>query len=221
MIRHIHKRSCDSTQDLLKEQLQHYPGETLLVSCEQQIKGRGRSDKLWTSLPGSLCLSLTIEAHTVMSFTALEMSLLVARFFEDCKLSLKWPNDLWNKHQQKCCGILVQNSNGVMMAGIGINLFSDEEAYGGVYEESFSFDKKAWSLEVANFILANRYEDTTSLKKDWEDRCGHLHQAVRITEGGMVIEGIFEGLGQYGEAVIATNEGHKNIFNGTLRPLSF
>ncbi len=218
-MKQIHVKECDSTQDILKEQLK--PGTSdLLVSCDNQLKGRGRGENNWESLPGSLCFSFTVSPHPVQSFTAIELSVLLSKFFEGSILGLKWPNDICNKHEKKCCGILVQSFHGIMIAGIGINLFSDHPDFGGIYDSSFSFDKASWSKEISTFLKSNRYLDASSLRKDWEDRCGHLCKQVRITEGSEVIEGIFKGIGKYGEAVILTASGEKHLFNGTLRVLS-
>ncbi len=218
MIKHVHVDVCDSTQDLLKEQTT-VSGETLLVSTNRQTKGRGRGVNVWEELPGTLCFSLSIEPHSVMSFTALEMSLLVARFFEfeGCIIGLKWPNDLWDSRGLKCGGILVQGSGSRLYAGIGINLFSNHKDFGGVYLESFEFDKKSWSYRISEYILAHRYSQTEALIKDWEIRCPHMGKDVTITEGNEILHGTFMGLGQHGEAVLRTEGGIKNIFNGTLR----
>lgn len=218
MIKQIHVDACDSTQDLLKEQTDR-GNETLLVSTNKQVRGRGRGTKQWEDLPGSLCFSLTIEPHKILSMTALEVSVLVARFFEyeGCKLGLKWPNDLWDSRGMKCGGILVQGSGNNLIAGIGLNLFSDHPDFGGVYRESFQFDKKSWSYRIAEFIIVNRYSDSDSLRKDWELRCQHLGENVTITEGNEVAEGIFSGIGQSGEAILSMNDGKKSFYNGTLR----
>jgi biotin-(acetyl-CoA carboxylase) ligase len=158
----------------------------------------------------------------MISFTALEMSVLVARFFEfeGCKLGLKWPNDLWDSRGRKCGGILVQGSGNDLYAGVGVNLFSDHKDFGGVYLESFEFDKKSWSLRLAEFITTHRYSDTQELKKDWELRCQHMGAHVTISEGQEVAEGIFSGLGNSGEAILNTAGGNKPFYNGTLRIIS-
>ncbi len=222
MIKQIHVNSCDSTQDLLKEQLKDHGSETILVSCENQLKGRGRGDKVWSALPGTLCFSLNLPPHVAPSFTALEISLLITKFFEEIgkELKLKWPNDIWNKHQQKCCGVLVQSFQHHMMAGIGINLSSQDSAFGAIFDEEFEFDKKSWAHEMANFILMNRYQDTESLKKDWNERCFHLNKEVTITENNETHQGIFLGLGTHGEAILSTPDGEMKLYNGTLRPVS-
>lgn len=218
MIKQIHLDVCDSTQDILKEQT-NAGNETILVSTNQQIKGRGRGGNNWENLPGTLCFSLSIAPHLTLSLTALEISVLIARFFEyeGCKLGLKWPNDLWDSRGKKCAGILVQGSGNKLMAGIGINLFSDHTDFGGVYRESFAFDKKSWSLRIAEFIVSNRYEDSETLRNDWSLRCQHLGSQVTITEGNEVVEGVFSGIGSAGEAILSTADGEKSLYNGSLR----
>ncbi len=218
MIKHIHVDVCDSTQDLLKEQTS-MSEEILLVSTNKQLKGRGRGQNTWEDLPGTICFSLEIVPHSIMSFTALEISLLVARFFEfeGCKLGLKWPNDLWDSRMTKCGGVLVQGSGSRMIAGVGINLFSNNTLFGEVYLEAFNFNKKSWSSRIAEHILAHRYTDTEALRGDWELRCPHLGSSVTITEGNEVCTGIFKGLGEFGEALLHTDKGEKKIFNGSLR----
>lgn len=220
MIKQIHLIECNSTQDILKEQLSLGPsGESILISCENQTEGRGRGDNKWSAMPGTLCFSLNIKPHSVMSFTALELSVLVARFFElqNINLKLKWPNDLWNSEFKKCGGILVQGINNHMCAGIGLNIFSNDSEMGGIFSNQERFSKKELALSICEFILQNRYPDARSLQKDWLTRCGHLNQMVSITESGERSEGIFQGLGDYGEAMVCINGQTMKFFNGSLR----
>jgi biotin-[acetyl-CoA-carboxylase] ligase BirA-like protein len=218
MIKHVHLAECDSTQELAKEQLTSLGDQDeILVSCDKQLKGRGRGNNLWYSLPGSLCFSMTFAPNPTASLTAIELSLIISKFFEGSILSLKWPNDIWNKHQKKCCGVLVQNHQGRMIAGVGLNLFSEHPEFGGVYETSFELDKKLWSMELANFIYSNRFYDQKVLKTEWENKCAHLGSLVNISEGHDDVEGFFQELGNNGQAVVLTKEGVKNLYNGTLR----
>lgn len=219
MIKQIHLSECDSTQEELKEQLtRHSHWEEMLVSCEYQRLGRGRGDHSWTFLPGSVCFSLSIKAHPVLSLTALEISLLIAKFFESkgAHLKLKWPNDLWDQEKQKCGGILVQGSKESFMAGIGLNLFP-HESFGGVFKSEFEFKRKDWSFEIAEFISRNRQPEALTVIDEWTSRCGHLNMDVSITDGEEKVQGRFMGLGNNGEALIQTSEGLKKIYNGSLR----
>lgn len=220
MIRQIHLIECDSTQDVLKEQLNGTsPDETVLVSCENQVAGRGRGENKWKAMPGSLCFSLNLAPHPVMSFTAIELSVIIAEFFEQkgSELKLKWPNDLWDKTGMKCGGILVQGTQSNMLAGIGLNLFSNDVSLGGIFEKEFTLEKEKNAQEIGNFILNNRIADARKLTSSWLKRCGHLNQMVRITEGNEVTEGIFQGLGEFGEALVCRDGQTQRIFNGSLR----
>jgi BirA family biotin operon repressor/biotin-[acetyl-CoA-carboxylase] ligase len=218
MVKYIHVDRCDSTQDLLKEQLIAHSENEFTISCEHQLQGRGRGSHVWEDTPGTLCFSMNITPHIKTTFTALEMSVLVCRFFEveGNKLKLKWPNDIFTKHSKKCGGILVQNFQHQYLAGIGINLFYEGTNFGGVYDSSFQLDKKSWCRELSIFIRENRYTDTVALISDWQFRCAHINELVSIKEGDQEISGLFLGLGEYGEAMVQNGEGIHRLFNGSL-----
>ncbi len=219
MLRQIHVRECYSTQDVLKEQLLLSPSESILVSCENQISGRGRGQNQWTSLPGSLCFSLDFEPHPVVSFTAIEIAVILTDFFhqKNIDLKLKWPNDLWTNDLKKCGGILVQGIKDQLLAGIGINIYTLDKQFGGIYDEVQAIDKKEFALEIAHFLKTHRIHSPEELKLKWLNRCGHYLKCVKITDGNQAIEGFFSGLGEFGEAIISTPVGPQAIFNGSLR----
>lgn len=218
MIKQIHLKQCDSTQDILKEQLTSDPVEGILVSTDQQTKGRGRGNNSWVDLPGSLCFSLSLKANPTTSMSALEISLLIVDFFKvkGIDLQLKWPNDLWTSRKTKCGGVLLQGSKDIYLAGIGLNLYSDIPDYGGIYQEK-NFDKEALSEEISRFILSQRIQDKKELQTRWLKACGHLNAKVQILEGENSSEGIFRGVGEHGEAILETELGLKQFFNGSLR----
>jgi BirA family transcriptional regulator, biotin operon repressor / biotin---[acetyl-CoA-carboxylase] ligase len=222
MIKQIHLNECDSTQEVLKEQISHESlDEHTLVSCERQRAGRGRQDRSWISMDGTLCLSLRLSATPVASLSALEVAVLVAQFYEErgIKLGLKWPNDLLDPAGKKCAGILLQGSGTDMLAGIGINYFSSDPLFGGLYPHEVKLDKKAEALALAAFILGHRYPDACQLIKQWNNRCSHMGKMVLITEGEEIHQGIFEGIGEFGEALLETSHKKIRLFNGTLRSL--
>lgn len=220
-MKHIHVDRCDSTQDVLKEQLNREPSADYLVSSNTQTQGRGRGANIWQDSLGTICFSMTVAPHVKSSFTALELSVLVARFFEVSghQTKVKWPNDLLTKQNRKCAGVLIQSSGQRYLAGVGINLFSASSEFGGIHDSPFTFDKAKWSLEVAKFISDNRYSSTESLIRDWEDRCSHMNETVRITDDKHEVEGTFRGLGEHGEALLETVNGTMRIYNGSLRLL--
>lgn len=221
MIKQIHLIECDSTQDILKEQLRDSDGSTLLVSCDRQIKGRGRGSNQWNALPGGLCFSLTLAPHTIISLSALEISLLILRYFkaQGCSLKLKWPNDLWNEAGLKCGGILIQGIQNTYVAGIGLNLYSEDPQFGGVFSETKEFSSEIYARELAQYIITHRYQESSLLRKEWEANCGHMNQMVRVTENEEVVEGLFVGIGEHGEALLQKGAELVRLYNGSLRPI--
>jgi BirA family biotin operon repressor/biotin-[acetyl-CoA-carboxylase] ligase len=220
MIKQVHLDQCHSTQDVLKEQFNYEEeNQIILVSCENQLSGRGRGENCWSSMKGTLCFSINIPPHPLMSFTAIELSVIIADYFEakNVSLVLKWPNDLWDKNHKKCAGILVQGNQKNLIAGVGINLFSTQSEFGAVFDEEYLLNKKSLSQEIATFIVANRIYDVAILKTKWLDRCGHLNKEVTIFEGGQITTGKFIGLGEFGEALIETSFDIRKVFNGSLR----
>lgn len=222
MFKQIHLNECHSTQDVLKEQITQVVGTSqILISCENQTQGHGRGQNSWTAMPGSLCFSMNIDPHSVPSFSALELSVLVAHFFQIKKadLKLKWPNDLLNEDGIKCAGILIQSHHGQMIAGIGVNIFSNKSEFGGVYSTPFEFSKKEYAHELGSFIHANRLTNTETLRIEWKKICAHMDSQVSLEENHELIKGQFKDLGPHGEAIILTNKAEEHHFNGTLRIL--
>lgn len=220
MKKHIHVSECDSTQDILKEQLTAHPtGAQFLVSCDTQLKGRGRGENTWTVMPGSLCFSFNLRPHPELSYTALEVSVLIARFFEarGIHLKLKWPNDLWDHSGKKCGGILIQGSGQNMLAGVGLNLFSNDANFGSIFSSDQPFNKRQIAQELADFILHHRYKEVDSLRTDWNSRCGHLNKQVKVFEGDSEVTGKFIGLGVHGECLLESTDQIHRLYNGSLR----
>lgn len=219
MIKQIHLKHCDSTQDILKEQLSATSHEGVLVSTDRQLKGKGRGSNSWEDLPGSLCFSLSLKPHPVTSLSALEVSLLIVDFFalKGKTLFLKWPNDLWTPEKKKCGGVLLQGSKDLYLAGIGLNLFSENAEYGGIFEEKSSLEKESLAAEISEFILTHRISEKETLQKRWLKACGHLDASVQIIEGDSRTLGVFKGIGEHGEAILETETGLAQFFNGSLR----
>lgn len=216
--RHIHLDSIDSTQRYLKE---HLEKGNLLVSCVEQTEGVGRQGKTWIHQEGSLAFSFTLKACEIPTLTPLEISVLIALFFKksfDLNLKLKWPNDLLNEQGEKCAGILLQNIEGTLIVGVGINLsmnrpIEKRELYPPGFLKLNEAPKQL-SRDIYSFILGNRLAPK-EIRKLWKAHCIHLDMLVEIDK----TEGIFEGIGELGEALLRSGE-IKSIFSGQLNPLT-
>lgn len=105
-----------------------------LIVANEQIKGRGRFDRRWVTLPdSSLAFSLVIrpgeqEKHHLPLFAPLcgiAVQQAVSRVLP-LSPQIKWPNDVLIEGK-KFCGILVESSwqgsrSGAVIMGIGINV---------------------------------------------------------------------------------------------------
>lgn len=219
-MKHIHLDSCDSTQDYLKEQLAQDQSEELLISCENQIQGHGRNQKKWEPLPHSLYFSFIVKPNEKVTWTAIELSVIISDYFFKRfgeELKLKWPNDIYDSRSKKCGGILVQQSHQKNIAGIGLNLESNQE-WGGIFEKSpTQFSKKEWCADIVEYIMQNRISNTNDLRMRFLNRCMHYERQVSITEGDETHSGIFIGLGDWGEALIKDEQKTHHLYNGSLR----
>jgi len=162
---------------------------------------------------------MTVAPSEKVTFTALEISLLIQTFFttKGKNISVKWPNDLIATSHKKCGGVLIQNIGPHYLAGIGINLYSGKEQYGGIYDSEFNVDKKMWIQELSKYISSHRYSDKEKIASDWLEQCFHLNTKVNLIEGELETIGTFIGLGQHGEAIVQNADGKHYLFNGSLR----
>lgn len=219
MKKFIHLKSCDSTQEVLKEQLSLNPTDDFIISCDLQLKGHGRGDHNWIDTPGTVCFSMSIQAFKIPSFTAMEIAVIIGKFFEskNKKILLKWPNDLINLNGKKCGGILIQSRGNQYMAGIGLNLYYEGTDFGGIYENPFAINKEKWAKEISEYIHMHRFENAESLTSDWIKMCAHFNKEVEISDQEQTNRGIFIGLGPFGEAILRTEDELKSLYNGSLK----
>lgn len=220
-MKHIHLDSCDSTQDYLKEQLTlSAEDDELLVTCETQTQGHGRNQNKWDPLPNSLYMSFILQSHPQVTWTAIELSVILSDYFLEKfgeELKLKWPNDIYDSAGKKCCGILIQQSSGKHIAGIGINLLSSNE-WGGIFHRiPTNISKREWCADIYQYIQQRRINDSLIVKDKFLKRCAHLNKFVTITEGEEKHSGIFSGLGDWGEAILKEGSEIHSVYNGSLR----
>jgi BirA family biotin operon repressor/biotin-[acetyl-CoA-carboxylase] ligase len=112
-----------------------------LLVAEEQLAGRGRQGRVWTSVPGaSLTCSLAWPLRRAdFSGLSLAVGVALAEALEPCpagapRIGLKWPNDLWLREGEgaagrKLGGILIETvgpahalASSVAVIGIGLNV---------------------------------------------------------------------------------------------------
>jgi BirA family transcriptional regulator, biotin operon repressor / biotin---[acetyl-CoA-carboxylase] ligase len=128
-----------STNDLARDLAAAGAPEGATVMAETQNRGRGRRGREWLAEPGSaLLLSMVFRPRTPGAETllSLRLGLAAARAIEAAvpvRVDLKWPNDLM-VDGLKVAGILCEGAvehgrSLYLVAGIGINVSQDDDAW--------------------------------------------------------------------------------------------
>ena len=177
--------SIDNTQNYA---LENYDSEPLLVLSYSQNSGRGRERKEWQNADQSLAVSLVFEKNNeklnntliplIAGFCFLEV-------IENKELKLKWPNDI-NLKENKIGGILVEEQDGVVCVGLGVNYFWDSPSVpnaGSLYDQkidnnSINSDAEKWGKLVLDFVENNKFE----LSK-YKEKLTTLGKLVEYPEG--------------------------------------
>jgi BirA family biotin operon repressor/biotin-[acetyl-CoA-carboxylase] ligase len=114
----LRREEVPSTQDLARAELDRLP---VVVIAERQTEGRGRTGSTWMTAPRALAVSVAFHvAEGDRRPFSLMAGVAAVRAMEGTLL--KWPNDLV-VDDLKIGGILVERSDAVAVAGIGVNLW--------------------------------------------------------------------------------------------------
>lgn len=102
------------------------------VLCSCQTEGRGQLRRTWHSPRGNLYVSFRLPRDPNLQGDAASLVVggLLAGAFESLgfPLSLKWPNDLLLSETSKVGGLLLEERNGALLAGLGVNLAESPSA---------------------------------------------------------------------------------------------
>ncbi|MDH3730179.1 MAG: biotin--[acetyl-CoA-carboxylase] ligase [Acidimicrobiia bacterium] len=221
----VHLPSTPSTQD---EARSRFEGAPLLVTTDRQTAGRGRNDREWLEAPRPLAISLAFELSWPLPTwprLTLVAGLAAAAALDDM-VSLDWPNDLV-VGPRKVGGLLTEAADGVVVVGLGVNLWWPEPPPGmaGVLADDPG-DTKSPDIAAA---FASDLLDRASAgpdgwgRDDYRDRCLTLGGEVVWEEGA----GVAVDVGEDGSLIVETEEGtielHSSevtrITRGTVPPM--
>ena len=193
----VRLNSVASTQDEARERLGELP---VVVMTSDQTKGRGRWRSEWINADRALATSLAFEVHdSDRRPFSLMAGVAAGRVLRDVRL--KWPNDIL-QHDMKVGGILVERSAGVVVAGLGLNLWwqTPPPGMGGLLEDDPGPDHYTglaglWAAHLMGQIDSDAwpadeyrsFSDTLGRQITWEPDGSGL--AVGIADdGGLVVE---------------------------------
>lgn len=185
-----------STQDLARSELETIP---VVVIAGGQTAGRGRSGAEWITAPRALAVSVALTANPGEGRPISLMAGVAARRALGDTVALKWPNDL-EIGGDKIGGILVEQSDGVFVIGMGVNLWwpRSPEAVGAYLEEDPGPERHTeigalWAAELLSLLrvegwpIAEYRQACATLGRDiaWEpDGSG---RAVDVSETGALV----------------------------------
>lgn len=141
--------SVQSTNLLVKEAIQAGEPEGLVVTATEQGSGYGRTGHTWTSPEGGLYFSILVRPNvpleqlpTLSQLTSLAVREALGDLDASLqeKVKIKWPNDVMCEGL-KLGGISLENSDGAVCVGVGINIFQPYNAanrvVGGKYTPAY------------------------------------------------------------------------------------
>ena len=226
----------DSTNNWLMKQPIPPRGQAVLAL--RQTAGRGRLGRKWEAgnggqLTGSFFIASGQWPHFPPALTLL-VGLGVLCALEELGvegLSLKWPNDLlWGR--RKLAGILCEARTGGMVAGVGVNLKDEPEAYPQelavklIHLETLGVQSPSPKelleriLAQVDRLLALCAGGLDPLVQLWHAKCGSIGALVRYDDDGEPQVGEVLGLSPQGALRLLGPKGEVRLWSGEVQFVS-
>ena len=208
------------------------------ILTEDQVAGRGRLDRVWTTPPGSaLALSVLLrvpaipmaERGWIPLAAGLAMADAIAAQLPERVVGVKWPNDVL-VGERKICGILAEAiGSDAVIVGSGVNTTMTQEQLPVDTATSFAVEGVQADLDllVAGYLarldgwidgLADHGSAVASgLRDAVSARCVTLGRTVRVMlPGGADLVGEATGLGEDGCLIIDAEGAEHRIAAGDI-----
>jgi BirA family transcriptional regulator, biotin operon repressor / biotin---[acetyl-CoA-carboxylase] ligase len=212
------------------------PSGTVVVAAEQTA-GQGRFGRSWHSEPGAgLYMSEVLRLKICpdsLPLVTLTLGLATAdAIIETAGVApdLRWPNDVL-LNGRKCAGILVQLHDGVLVAGIGVNVNQTEfpadlaatatslrQCTGRSYDLNKVLDALVSQIEQhLDNLLTNGRE---SVLRAFSQASSYVRgRRVVVEQNGVEMKGVTEGMDPQGFLFLRQDNGQRTlILAGGVRP---
>lgn len=214
--------------------------EGTIITAEQQISGKGRLGRNWSSpVSTGIYMSVILKPNldpTKVSKLTLIGAAAVCKGLKDIGLEskIKWPNDIVI-NGKKVCGILTEmncelNMINYIIMGIGINVNLEE------YDIPTDLKEKATSLKIVKGGTVNRKEligfilnhferlyddfkdhgDLTETITICKENSALLGKEIQIIQNGIIRIGKAIDIDKDGELIVKFDEGEENIISGEV-----
>jgi len=230
-------KTLDSTMEEARRIFASGVSSPVWIVAGEQIAGRGRQGRVWTSPPGNLHVTLLLPTQTPLrdqpklGFVA---GIALARAAgqhlpAQMAAQLKWPNDLLVEGA-KVSGLLLEGlGQGAAVAiGMGVNIVAHppDTPYPTAHLRQFApgltADVVFSSLSIC---LAEELESFSEgagfalTRQRWLARAAHLGKPVRIRQAESMLEGTFQDIDADGRLKLQTANGLVLVDAGDVFPL--
>ena len=217
--------SIDSTNNACKRQ--YFDKKYLLITAEEQTKGRGRSGKNWISQKlGNVYMSFAfnnnLKNSPISLITGVIVHSILAKITQSKGFGLKWPNDILLKNK-KIGGILVENEiqgnkiKTIIGIGINFNLEEKESWWGDLSEFSKIIERNNLINGITKNLIDYIENENLHWIDSWHHACSHLNKKVKVISGSKTIcEGIFIGINDDGSMNIKLDDRIENFKFGEV-----
>lgn len=236
-----HVAEAGSTMDLARrfasDQASRLP---LAVVADRQVQGRGRRGAGWWQAPGSLAMSLVVDAQALggSHFPPATWSLAcgvslaeaIRTLAPGVEATVRWPNDVEVK-AKKIAGILVETAaHGRVIFGVGVNTSGSATSAPEAIRHRVATMPDLTGQPVtrqallATFVplllesLANMAADPSALAARYRPLCCLTGRTVTIHVGLQTHTGLCRGIADDGRLIIDTVAGRMLFASGSLTP---
>ena len=235
-----------STNDYLLQKNQGHGKPFAAVIAEQQLAGRGRSNRRWLSPFGlniylSLRWSYPGDANDLAGLSiaagVVATKAIKACGFDESKLQLKWPNDIYCDNK-KCGGILIDmqsttNEKCTVVIGIGINLNMQSDPDKQITQQwtalnqhtstPISRNQLTAELLIALTALCHQFQmqGLTPFIQAWQSHDLLHGKNISFAYRNQIIDGQYRGISRRGELNIASDGDVYSFHSGEVSKIRF
>jgi BirA family biotin operon repressor/biotin-[acetyl-CoA-carboxylase] ligase len=235
----IHFESINSTNNYAKD-IAMDKAEGTVVTAEQQISGKGRLGRNWTSpsrkgIYFSIILKPNLEPNKVAKLTIIGAAAVHLALMEmNVDSKIKWPNDIVIDGK-KVCGILTEmscelNKINYIVIGIGINANLDEDDFTDDLKDKATSLKMIIGENIERkkllALVLNHFEKLyDSFKEDLNfleavgicrKHSALIGKEIQIIKDGNIKIGKAIDLSDEGELLVQFEDGIENIYSGEV-----
>ena len=207
----IRQEEVPSTQEIARAQFDAMP---IVVIASSQTAGRGRSGATWQTAPRALAVSLAFRPSggDLRPFSL--MAGVAACRATEQQCLLKWPNDVL-LDDLKTGGILVEESDDVVVVGLGMNLWwpAPPDEVGALFEVDPGQARHVeigalWAAEMMSLLDGDGWAED-----EYRDLCSTLGREITWEPGG---SGVAVEVSAAGELIVEGLDGRRPIRSGAV-----